>query len=126
MEPSILKSTKKILQIDPAYTAFDEDIKTHINSAFSTLNQIGIGPVDGFLVEDDDQTWEDFLGTDNRLNSVRSYVYLKVRLLFDPPTTSYLLAAYEKQITELEYRLNTYREIGAWTDPDPDLEVDDG
>ncbi len=119
MEQSILTSTKKILGIAEDYTAFDLDIITHINSAFSTLTQLGVGPTSGFMIEDDGAVWGDFLGNDPDLqyNAVKSYVYLKVKQLFDPPTTSYLVTATERQITELEWRLNTRREETEWTDP---------
>ena len=120
MEQSILKSVKKLLNVNPDDTAFDDDILTHINSAFSTLHQLGIGPTDGFMVEDDEALWVDFIGYDPLLNSVKTYVCLKTRIYFDPPTTSYLIGALDKQITELEWRLNTGREALAWTDPDPD------
>ena len=115
--PSILNSIKKILGIDEAYTAFDPDITIHINSVFATLNQLGIGPTEGFMIEDDEATWDDFLGTDLRLNNVKSYVYLRVRMLFDPPTTGYLIDAMKEQIKEMEWRINAYREEEAWTDP---------
>jgi hypothetical protein len=120
METSILTSTKKILGISEDYTVFDLDIITHINTAFSTLTQLGVGPVEGFMIEDESAKWEDFIvETDHQYNSVRSYVFLKVRQLFDPPTTSYLIAATEKQIEELEWRLNVHREETGWVDPDP-------
>ena len=106
MEQSILKSTKKILGIEAEYDAFDLDVITHINSVFVTLNDLGIGPNEGFMIEDDDTLWADFLGSDPRLNSVKSYVYLRVRLLFDPPTSSYLVTALNEQVKELEWRLN--------------------
>jgi hypothetical protein len=121
---SILNSTKKALGVDSTYTAFDVDILMHINSAFATLNQLGIGPEEGFSIEDATPTWDAFLGTDKNLNSVKSYVYIKVRMLFDPPTTSFLIDALNKQATELEWRLNTYREGSAWTDPDPEVVTD--
>jgi hypothetical protein len=105
METSILDSTKKILGISADYKAFDLDVLTHINSAFSTLNQLGVGPAAGFMIEDETVEWTDFLGPDPLLNSVKTYVYLRVRMLFDPPGTSYLISAYEKQIQELEWRL---------------------
>lgn len=116
METSILISTKKILGIAEDYTVFDDVIVTHINSAFSTLTQLGIGPPSGFMIEDETAEWGDFLGVDPDLqfNSVRSYVFLKVRMLFDPPQTSYLISAMEKQIQELEWRLNTRREETDW------------
>lgn len=121
MELSILTSTKKILGIAEDYTVFDLDIITHINSAFSTLTQLGVGPADGFMIEDATALWTDFDPVDdhNMYNSVKSYVFLKVRMLFDPPTTSYLISASEKQIEELEWRLNTQREGTDWVDPDP-------
>jgi hypothetical protein len=120
MDMSILNSTKKILGIASDYTAFDLDIITHINTAFSTLTQLGVGPADGFMIEDDTVEWTEFVSTDLQLNSVKSYVFLRVRLLFDPPGTSYLINAYQDQIKELEWRLNTHREETAWVDPDPE------
>lgn len=120
MEQSILTSTKKILGIDEAYTAFDLDIITHINSAFSTLTQLGIGPPQGFMIEDATAEWNEFIpDQDFQYNSVKSYVFLRVRQIFDPPSTSYLIAAFNEQIKELEWRLNVYREESGWVDPNP-------
>lgn len=110
MENSILKSTKKILNVPDDYTVYDQDIIVHINSAFSTLNQLGLGPTEGFMIEDDTAMWDDFLAGDMRLNAVRTYVFLRVRLLFDPPSLSTVLQAMEAQIKELEWRLNVVRE----------------
>ena len=110
MEESILISTKKILGLDAAYTPFDLDVTTHINAAFSLLNQLGVGPVDGFFIEDETQKWTDFLVPLNQIDLVKTYVYLKVRVLFDPPGTSYLLEAANNQIKEYEWRLNVFRE----------------
>lgn len=124
MEQSILLSTKKNLGIDASYTVFDLDILTHINTAFFNLTQLGVGPAEGFRIEDDTPVWADFFVDDDNIHSVKTYVYLKVRQLFDPPTTSYLIAAFEKQITELEWRLNTHREETAWVDPDPPVIVE--
>lgn len=126
MEQSILTSTKKILGIAADYTAFDLDIITHINAAFSTLTQLGVGPADGFMIEDASAVWEDYIENEGQLNTIKSYVFLKVRQLFDPPTTSYLITATEKQIAEFEWRLNVSRESTEWVDPDPDLIVRDG
>jgi hypothetical protein len=103
---SILTSTKKVLGLDADYTPFDTDILMHINSAFATLHQLGVGTETPFYIEDATPTWSAFLGNDARLNSVKTYVYLKVRLVFDTPGTSYLIQAMERQITELEWRLN--------------------
>jgi hypothetical protein len=121
MEQSILISTKKILGIAEDYTVIDLDIITHINTAFSTLTQLGVGPANGFMIEDANAVWTDFIDNDIdfQWNSVKSYVFLKVRQLFDPPTTSYLIASTKEQIEELEYRLNTHREETDWVDPDP-------
>jgi hypothetical protein len=123
VEQSILNSTKKILGIAADYTVFDLDIITHINTAFSTLTQLGVGPAEGFMIESADDLWTDFdpVDDDRQYNAVKSYIYLRVRLLFDPPTTSYLITALEKQVQELEWRMNVYREETGWTDPDPDL-----
>lgn len=119
MADSILDSTKKILGIDASYTAFDPDILVHINTCFMVLNQIGIGPDAGFSIVDNTATWDSYLGTDLNLNPVRTYVYLRVRLLFDPPTTSYVIEAMKQQIQELEWRLSVKREGASWTDPRP-------
>lgn len=124
MSESILTNTKKILGIAEDYVAFDVDVITHINSVFSTLNQLGIGPVEGFMIEDKADTWEAFLVDDIRLNAVKTYMYLRVRILFDPPATSYLIASMNSQIQELEWRLNVYREATGWVDPDPVMVVD--
>jgi hypothetical protein len=125
METSILKSTKKILGIGEDYTAFDLDIITHINSAFSTLAGLGVGPEGGFMIDDETTSWDDFLvfTDDKEFNSVKTYVYLRARMLFDPPQTSYLITAMNEQIKELEWRLNTHREETEWVDPDPPAPV---
>lgn len=116
MSDSILTSTKKVLGLEETYTAFDADITMHINSVFSTLNQLGIGPPAGFTISDKTTTWDAF-SSDPRFESIKSYVFLRVRLLFDPPGTSFLINAYENQIRELEWRLNVVREGDDWTDP---------
>lgn len=130
MSSSILTSTKKNLGIDADYTAFDQDILMHINSVFMILSQTGIGPADGFMIEDDSTMWDAFLATDINLNVVKTYMYLRVRLLFDPPTTSYMITAMNEQIRELEWRMNVHREATQWVDPnpviDPDLIIDGG
>jgi hypothetical protein len=123
MTDSILDSTKKILNLASDYTVFDQDIILHINSVFSTLNQLGVGPVAGFMIEDNTPVWSDFLEGDLRLNNVKTYMYLRVRMLFDPPTLGYLIDAMNDQIKELEWRINVQRESVAWVDPDPDDEV---
>lgn len=110
MEESILLSTKKILGLDASYIPFDLDVITHINTAFSILNQLGVGPEEGFAISDDSAVWGDFVVPLNQLQMVKTYVYLKVRVLFDPPGTSFLLESANQQIKEYEWRLNTFRE----------------
>lgn len=118
-EASILDSTKKALGIAADYNVFDPDILMHINGVFTTLEQLGIGPVGGFAIEDKEPTWDAYLEGDLRLNSVKTYVYLRVRLLFDPPATSFAINAIQEQIKELEWRLNVKREEEDWVDPNP-------
>lgn len=115
---SILTSVKKVLGITEDDTSFNTDIVLHINSVFAILNQVGIGPEDGFVIEDASSTWDDFV-TDVKMASVQTYVYLRVRLLFDPPTTSFVIDSFKRQIDEIEWRLNVVREGESWVDPDP-------
>lgn len=110
MEQSILKSTKKVLNIDPSYVAFDQDILTHINATFSVLNQLGIGPAETFSIDSDEATWDALALPANQLGLVKSYVYLKVRKLFDPPSTSFHIEAINSQISEFEFRLGVFRD----------------
>lgn len=114
MEDRILTSTKKVLGIPEDYTAFDLDIITHINAAFSVLSQLGVG---GFVIEDDTAVWSDYLTDNTKLNMVKTYIYLKTRLVFDPPATSFLLEALNKQIAEYETRISYERESESWTTP---------
>lgn len=117
MSNSILTSTKKILGIDESYTAFDLDILTHINSALMIVNQLGLGSEDGSEITGPEETWDDLFGTDPMLNTIRTYVYLRVRVLFDPPATSFHLKALEDQLREMEWRISVYREGNDWVDP---------
>lgn len=104
---SILTSIKKMLGIAEEYTHFDPDIIMHINSVLMTLTQLGVGPSSGFYIEDETTSWTEFIPDMTKLQAVKSYVYLKVRILFDPSSLgSATLAAYERQILELEWRLN--------------------
>lgn len=114
---SVLTSIKKSLGIGEDDTAFDPDIVMYINTVFSTLNQLGVGPDAGFLIEDKEATWESFLGTDPRLNFVPTYMLLRVRLLFDPPGTSFTIDAIKTQISEYEWRINVFREVQLWPYP---------
>lgn len=111
MIASILDSIKKVLGLDPSYTAFDEDVLMHINSVFSTLHELGVGPEDGFMIEDKTSEWADFIPSNNPLFSqVKSYMVLRVRLLFDPPVTSFAIESMQKQIDKLEWMMNVDRE----------------
>lgn len=107
MEESILISIKKLLGISDDYTQFDEDIIMHINTVFLNLNQLGVGPEEGFSIEDDSAEWSEFIGDSNtQLQAVKSYIYLKVKLLFDPPLSSSVIESMNRMIAELEFRLN--------------------
>jgi hypothetical protein len=108
---SILTSIKKMLGIDAKYTQFDADIIMHINSVFTTLTQLGVGPSTGFYIEDDTAEWLDFIPDLATMQSVKTYMYMKVRIIFDPASLgSATLAAFERQIQEFEWRLNVLAE----------------
>ena len=103
---SILTSVKKMLGITEEYTHFDPDIIMHINSVFMILQQLGVGPEKGFYIEDETSTWVDYLGAADQLHMVKSYIYMKVRLLFDPPASSAVMECMKQTIAEMEWRLN--------------------
>lgn len=105
---SILISIKKLLGISKDCTDFDTDIIIHINTTFMILNQLGVGE-EGFQIEDNSSTWDEFVNLE-QLSAVKSYVHLKVKLLFDPPTNSFLVDAINESIRELEWRLNVKAE----------------
>lgn len=107
---SILSDTKKTLGLEDDYTPFDSELVLHINSALSDLNQLGVGPEAGFEITGKDEGWELFLENDPRLNSVKSYLYLRCRLLFDPPSNSAVLMSIEKMLERAEWRINHARE----------------
>ena len=107
MDSSILTSIKKLLGIAEEDTSFDQDIIMHINTVFAILSQLGVGPANGFSIEDDSAIWGDYLGNATNLELVKSYIYMKVRSIFDPPTSSILADAMNKNISELEWRINT-------------------
>ena len=110
---SILTSIKKLLGIPEDYAIFDVDIIIHINTVLFTLQQIGVGPVEGFSITTDEQTWSDFLGDDlQKLEAVKTYMYLKVKMAFDPSTSSFVLESYKRMADELEWRLNVKAETG--------------
>lgn len=105
----ILTSIKKLLGIYEDNTDFDTDILIHINSIVTILNQLGVGPDEGFTV-DENTTWSEYINDDSKLNSVKSYIYLKVKMIFDPPMSSAIRDANVQMIDELEWRLNLYHE----------------
>ena len=103
---SILDSVKKMLGITPEYTHFDPDIIMHINSVFMILQQLGVGPKEGFHIEDKFAVWTDYISDPMKLQMVKSYMGLRVRLLFDPPTSSAHMECIKQQIAEFEWRMN--------------------
>lgn len=107
---SILTSIKKLLGITEDYEHFDADIIMHINSVFMILNQLGVGPKDGFSISDETATWNDYLPDGTNLEAVKSYMHLKVKLLFDPPLSSSVMESMQHMISELEWRLNVQAE----------------
>lgn len=111
MSSSILNDVKHNLGHLPEQTAFDIDIILAINSALATLTQLGVGPVEGYEITGADNMWNEF-ADDPRLNSVKSYIFLKVKLVFDPPGTGFVVASMERQIQELEYRINVVVDYG--------------
>ena len=125
-DDSILTSVKKTLGIPSYYDHFDRDILLHLNTVMSILNQLGVGPEEGFIVEDDSTLWSDLFDGDidtNKMMYVKSYVCLRVRLLFDPPTSSGAIDAMERQMRELEWRITVTRDP---RDNSEEGTVDDG
>lgn len=108
---SILTSTKKLLGIAEEYEHFDADLIMHINSVFLNLNQLGVGPEEGFLIEDKSYEWADFIEDATTLQAVKSYMYLKVKLLFDPPLSSAVIESTNRMIAEYEWRLRLAAEV---------------
>lgn len=104
-DDSILDSIKKVLGIDPSYTIYDIDVILHINSVFSTLNQLGIGPASAFSITDNTAKWSDFLGANPNVEAVKSYVFMRVKLIFDSATmTSFVINSFQAQIDQMEWR----------------------
>lgn len=107
---SILVSVKKALGITEEYEHFDQDIIMHVNSALATLTQLGVGPATGFAIYDASADWSDFVEDTTIMQMIKSYVYLKVRILFDPPQSSAVIDCINKQLTEYEWRINVLAE----------------
>ena len=110
MNESILTSIKKLLGIAEEYTHFDTDIMIHINSVLMDLQQLGVGPEDGFKIDNVADSWSEFLPSDKNLEAVKTYIYLRVRIIFDPPTNGAVMEAYKQEINKLEWRLNVQAE----------------
>ena len=106
IDESILNSVKKMLGLSTEYDYFDQDIIMHINTTFMVLTQLGIGPVNGFYIQDESATWDEFLGNEKNLEAVKTYIYLKVKLMFDPPLSNTVMECMKQNISELEWRLN--------------------
>ncbi|WP_407413556.1 hypothetical protein [Methanobrevibacter sp.] len=109
LEESILTSIKKLLGLSADNTAFDTDVTFHINTVFANLIQMGVGPQEGFRITGTSETWGQFTSNDLLIENVKTYVYIKVKLVFDPPQTSALLDAFKGQAAELEWRLYTQK-----------------
>lgn len=112
IQDSILLTMKNMEGINSEDDDFDLSLVNHINGAMFTLNQLGVGPKDLFVVNGPEQTWGDFLGSDVEFESVKLYIYLKLRLIFDPPSNAFVLDAIKEQVKEMEYRLNSEAEKG--------------
>lgn len=110
MDESILTSIKKLLGVPEDYEHFDQDIIMHINSVFMILNQIGVGPSDGFSISDKTAIWSDFISDNNKFEAVKSYMHMKVKLMFDPPLQSSVIECMNRMINEMEWRLNVSAE----------------
>ena len=106
MQDSILMTIRKLVCGNPYADHFDTDLLVHINACFSILNQLGVGPENGFVVTDETQSWSSYIADNYILNMVKTYVTLKVKKIFDPPLTSSVLEAMDKEISQLEWRLN--------------------
>lgn len=103
---SILNSIKKMLGPTDVYTQFDVDIITHINTAFKDLKRLGVGPSNGFIIEDDTTVWTDFITDPIKCADAKTYVYLSVKLVFDPPTNSSVLKAMQERLDKLEWTMS--------------------
>lgn len=112
IEESILTSVKNYLGAEDVDEHFDGPIIDSINSIMLDLQQIGVGPEEGFMIEGSDETWEDFIGIDSRLQAVKSFIFLKTKLLFDPPQSSALIESMNRQIDKIEWRLNVVVDPG--------------
>lgn len=118
MSTSILDDVKRSLNQDPSYTAFDNEIIMHINGVLADLDQIGVGPPGGLHITSNTALWSDLYGVDATHDNIMTYVCLRVRLMFDPPESSYAINSFQAQIDKAEWRINMRREEYAWINPD--------
>ena len=115
MEDSILLTIKEMLGLSKTYPAFNTDVIRNINGSLFSLMQLGVGPRTGFRITGESETWQDFIGDRNDLEGVINYVYIKARIVFDPPTSAAVLQALKEELKEYEYRINTQVEFGGTT-----------
>lgn len=108
---SILTSIKKLLGVSEDCTDFDADIIIHINTAFMSLNQLGVGPDEGFRVDNKNDTWDTYVTDNDDLEAIKTYIYLRVKLLFDPPLNASIIESFKESIRELEWRINHQAEF---------------
>lgn len=123
---SILTSIKKMLGNEAEYTHFDPDIIMHINTVFFELNRIGVGPEEGFMIEDDTTTWLDYIPDQAKFEAVKTYVYIKVKLVFDPPPSSAAIASLERMADKLEWRLCEMAEYSRTSNINGEEEIQNG
>lgn len=110
LDQSILRTIKQMLGLTNELTAFDEELIVHINSVFTILNQLDVGSDDGFMITGYDETWSELTDQVTIATMVKEYIYLKVRMIFDPPASSVVSEAYNQRIAELEWRMNIQAE----------------
>lgn len=123
---SILTSIKKMLGSEAEYTHFDPDIIMHINSVFFELNRIGVGPEEGFMIEDDTTTWLDYIPDPAKFEAVKTYMYIKVKLVFDPPASSAAISSLERMADKLEWRLCEMAEYSKPSSNEGEEEIQNG
>jgi len=105
MQESILLTIKQMLGIPSEYSVFDEELAVYINTVIAALRQLGVGPENGFAITGENESWEDYIGDTLMYENVKAYIYLKVRMMFDPPSSSFVLEAFKNQAAEIEWRI---------------------
>lgn len=105
MQESILLTIKQMLGIPSEYSVFDEELVVYINTVIAALRQLGVGPENGFAITGENESWEDYIGDTSMYENVKAYIYLKVRMMFDPPSSSFVLEAFKNQAAEIEWRI---------------------